>query len=280
MLEASLLWYQKFRRDLESVGFKFDPYGGCVANRMVKGNQHTILFHVVNLKSSHVDSRVNDEFALWLQKIYGGIKDVSAKRGKVHEFLGMKPDFGCKVCACHVTQEDHVEDSISLWPEEFKNEDIALTCASLNLFERGGGGLLNNVQREKLHSVVVKGIFLCNRSRPDITPTISVLSGRVREPTKSNWEKVRQLVKYLHSTRYLHLVLRCNGMCLTKWNVNASFAVHNNFRSQSCGVLFLNQMGGGITSSSNRQHLNTRSSTEAELEASDDFLSKILWVLL
>ena len=32
MLEASILWYKKFQKDLESVGFKFNPYDACVAN--------------------------------------------------------------------------------------------------------------------------------------------------------------------------------------------------------------------------------------------------------
>ena len=42
MLEASILWYKKFRKDLELVGFKFNTYDACVANQKIKGNQHTI----------------------------------------------------------------------------------------------------------------------------------------------------------------------------------------------------------------------------------------------
>ena len=32
MLQAALLWYKKFRKDLEEHGFKFNPYDPCVAN--------------------------------------------------------------------------------------------------------------------------------------------------------------------------------------------------------------------------------------------------------
>jgi hypothetical protein len=35
MLVAALLWYRQFREDLESVGFKFNVYDPCVANRKV-----------------------------------------------------------------------------------------------------------------------------------------------------------------------------------------------------------------------------------------------------
>jgi hypothetical protein len=44
MLVASLLWYKKFHSDLEQIGFHFNDYDPCVANRMVNGKQHTIRF--------------------------------------------------------------------------------------------------------------------------------------------------------------------------------------------------------------------------------------------
>ena len=42
MLIASLLWYKKFRGDLQEVGFKFNPYDACVANKLVRGKPHTV----------------------------------------------------------------------------------------------------------------------------------------------------------------------------------------------------------------------------------------------
>ena len=49
MLQLSLLYYKKFRQDIESIGFKVNPYDPCVANRMVNGKQHTVTWHVVDL---------------------------------------------------------------------------------------------------------------------------------------------------------------------------------------------------------------------------------------
>ena len=62
LLVAALLWYRQLKGDLESIGFKFNPYDPCVANRIVKGSQQTIRFHVDDLMSSHIDKRVNDKF--------------------------------------------------------------------------------------------------------------------------------------------------------------------------------------------------------------------------
>ena len=67
MLQSSMLYYKKFRKDLESIGFKVNPYDPCVANRIVNGKQHTVTWHIDDLKSSHVDPKVNDEFLEWLK---------------------------------------------------------------------------------------------------------------------------------------------------------------------------------------------------------------------
>ena len=178
---------------------------------------------------------------------------------------------------CHVMQPDHIKEIINEWPNFDKSKTV-LTPASKNLFERGEGGLLNNDDRELMHRVVAKALFVSCRSRPDITPTVSVLTGRVREPIKADWLKTERLVRYLHSTQDLHLVLRYNGLSITKWHVDAAFAVHPDYRSHSGGTCFIHPEGGGIASGSLKQKINTRSSTTAELVAVDDFLSKIIWL--
>ena len=42
MLISSILYYKKFRKDTESVGFEVNPYNICVANRQVNGKQQTV----------------------------------------------------------------------------------------------------------------------------------------------------------------------------------------------------------------------------------------------
>lgn len=71
MLKSSLLYYQKFRKDIESIGFVVNPYDSCVASRTIKGSQQTITWHVDDVKSSHIDPAVNDEFAQWCEDQYG-----------------------------------------------------------------------------------------------------------------------------------------------------------------------------------------------------------------
>jgi len=95
MMISSLQYYRKFLENLKSIGFQVNPYDPCVANRTVRGSQHTVTWHVDDLKSSHVNSKVNDEFLNWLEEKYAadGVGTVKAVRGPRHDYLGINLDF-------------------------------------------------------------------------------------------------------------------------------------------------------------------------------------------
>jgi len=71
MLQSALLWYKRLQKDLEKENFIFNPYDPCMANQKKNRKQHTICFHVDDLKSSHCDTTINDKFAKWLDTKYG-----------------------------------------------------------------------------------------------------------------------------------------------------------------------------------------------------------------
>jgi len=60
-----------------------------------------------------------------------------------------------------------------------------------------------------------------------------------------------------------------------KWWINASFAVHQDMHSHTGATMSLGK--GGIYSSSTRQKINTKSSTEAELVGVSDALNMVIW---
>ena len=277
MLVASLLWYEKFRKDLESIDFVFNLYDPCVANLMVKGKQHTVRFHVDDIMSSHVDSRVNDKFLEWLNRNYGNLKRVSGTRGRIHEYLGMTIDFLTKG-KVKFKMIDYVKKMLDEFPMNFKSSDMALSPASNTLFEVRNSKLLDKQAAETYHTFVAKGLFLCKRARPDIQPTIAVFATRVTKPNHHDWLKLVRLMKYLNSTRKYHLTLAIESMKVIKWYVDASFAVHPDFKSHTGGVMTLGN--GAIQSGSMKQKLNMRSSREAEIVRVDDMAAKIFWTKL
>ena len=62
MLISSLLFYQKLRKDLKSINFKVNPYDPFMANKIIRDKQMTITWHVYDLKVSHSDKDVFDDF--------------------------------------------------------------------------------------------------------------------------------------------------------------------------------------------------------------------------
>ena len=277
MLEASMLWYKKLRGDLEEQGFEFNPYDGCIANRMKNGKQHTIRFHVDDLLSSHMDPKVNDEFLEWLKEKYGNIKPVKATRGKVHKYLGMTLDFR-KKGKLKIRMDDYIKRMLEEFPIKFEKGQIAVTPAGVDLLSAGKGKKLDDNFREIFHTFIAKGLFVSKRARLDIAPTISVLSTRVQEPTEYDWKKLVRLMKYLNGTRKMHLTLSANNLRTVKWYVDASFAVHPDFRSHTGGVMTMGE--GAMQIVSKKQKLNSRSTTEAELIGVDDAATQILWTRL
>ena len=277
MLQSSLLWYRKFRKELEEEGFVFNNYDPCVANRTKRGKQHTIRFHVDDVMSSHVDKRVNDDFEKWLQKKYGGFKPVVAVRGPKHDYLGMLFDFSEKG-KVRIGMQKYVQEMIEEFPTKIKSTDLSQTPANEQLFDIGNGKRLTKEKSEDFHTAVAKGLFLSKRARPDVQPTIAFLCTRVQEPTETDWSKLVRMMKYLNATKKKVLTLSADKLSIVKWYVDASFAVHPDYKSHTGATMTWGN--GAVQSMSRKQKLNTRSSTEAELVAVDDAAVMILWTKL
>ena len=73
LLKSALDFHNKLRSDLEGNGFVVNPFDPCVANKDVNGKQMTVIWHVDNLKVSHIDENENTKFAEWMKTIYGEI---------------------------------------------------------------------------------------------------------------------------------------------------------------------------------------------------------------
>jgi hypothetical protein len=90
---SAMLFSRKLRDDLLEQEFAINPYDPCVANKVVNGKQLTVCCHVDDLKASHVQPQVVDNFISWVKQKYGTIDEVKVIRGKIHSYLGMTLDY-------------------------------------------------------------------------------------------------------------------------------------------------------------------------------------------
>jgi hypothetical protein len=129
---------------------------------------------------------------------------------------------------------------------------------------------------EIFHSFVMKCMFLSKRGRPDIQIGVSFLSTRVKRPTECDWNKLSKILKFLNHSKDDVITLSMDDTETIKWYVDASFGVHPDMKSHTGAVCTLGE--GCMMPLSLKQKVNARSSTESELIALDDVLSKILWL--
>jgi len=272
MLMSGLLFYKKFRKSIEEIGYEVNPYDPCVANKIIDGKQHTLCWHVDDVKASHVDSKVNDRFQEWLTKEYGQERAVTGTRGKKHVYLGMLLDYG-KEGEVKVDMREYIQDMVDEFPAVLKGK--AATPANESLFKVGVSKKLDPMRAEVFHTFTAKALFLTKRARPDILPTTAFLCTRVQQPTALDWAKLTRLMDFLKRTKEDCLSLSADNLNIIKWGIDASFAVHPDMKSHTGLTMTLGK--GSVQSVSRKQRLNTRSSTEAELVGVDDGITSVIW---
>ena len=273
-LQAALLFWKDLTAELKKWGFKPNPYDECVANKTINGKQCTILWHVDDLKISHVDKTVVDDIIGQLNERYGKESPLTVTRGRVHDYLGMTIDF--TIPKKVVIRMDDYADNILAEARDDVGTDAASPAAE-HLFDVNTDNLekLSSADAQCFHTMTAKLLFLSKRARPDLQQAVAFLTTRVKEPDTDNYKKLGRALKYLHAEPHLPLTLEANNAQIIKWWVDASFAAHKDMRSHTGGTMSLGK--GSVYSMSVRQKLNTTSSTEAELVGVHDLMPMILW---
>jgi hypothetical protein len=272
MLRSALLFYRKLVKDLEQDKWIINPYDPCVANRIINGKQQTVLWHVDDLRVSHVDPEVNTEFGRWLTSKYGDCKE---HRGKHHEYLGMDFDYSEKG-KVKVRMIPYLQSILDDFPEEIVGTKS--TPAADYLFkvrDESETKKLPEEQAASFHRTTAKLVFVQARARRDIQTSTAFLTTRVKQPDEDDWGKLKRVLQYLKGTLHMPLVLSADSMTLPKWWVDASHGVHMDCKGQSGAMVSFGK--GAPISFSRKQKLNTRSSTESELVGVDDAMPTVTW---
>ena len=272
-LKAALLFWRKLTDVLKSWGFEPNPYDACVVNKTIDGKQCTIVWHVDDLKISHVDKEVVSDIITKLSNEFGKEAPLTIKRGKVHDYLGMVLDYS-EPGKVKIVMEKYIEGILNEMPADMTG--VSPSPAANHLFDvNPEAQKLVPEKQEFFHHVVAQLLFLCKRARPDIQTAVSFLCTRVQNPDVDDYKKLARVIKYLCGTITLPLRLEVNSLSKTSWWVDASYAVHPDMKSHTGGVFSLGR--GAIYGTSTRQKINAKSSTEAELIAVAEVLPQALW---
>ena len=279
-VDAAKLFFENLSSFLmEELGFKRNPYDMCVLNKEINNSQCTIMFHVDDLKISHLQPKVVTGIIKSLNDRYGGIMPLTVSRGKLHDYLGMTFDYNVQGQVT-VQMYQYIDEFLSNVPDKYKEGVGSATPAPNNLYEvrseeTEGFELLSDEDKETYHTITAQLLYLSKRGRPDLQTSIAFHCTRVQHPDMDDYKKLARTVRYLAKTKHLPLVLKVDKNGVIEWWVDASFAVHDDMRSRTGMQMSLGV--GTIHGSSKKQKINTSSSTEAEIVAVADSMPKMMW---
>ena len=271
---AHLFWEKLSKQLIDVWGFVPNKYDDCVVNKMINGSQMIVVWHVDDLKVSHMDAKEVGKFIHQMEEAFGKETPLSVSRGKTHEYLGMSLDFGNKG-EVRINMEDYINMMLYDAPKEM--DGISSTPAAAYLFKTNPEDpkLLGDEWEKIFVHLVMQGLYLSQRGRPDIHTAIAFLCIRLNNPNEDDYKKLTRLVCYLCGTKDLILTLHANNDGIVRWWIDASYAVHDDMKGHTGATLSLGK--GGIYSGSWKQRLVARSSTESELVGVYDVLPQVFW---
>ena len=170
MLVSAMLFYHNLTKALLSYGFEVNPYDPSVVNKMANGDQLSNCWHVDDLKSSHIDPKVNNKFLQWIKDMFGQLGEVKMTQGPLHDYLGVTLDYSVPG-QVSIDMSHYVEKMVKEFPQENLKGASVASPWNENLFKvQHDSAHLEKEQAELFHTVTVQGLFFCKCGHPDIAP--------------------------------------------------------------------------------------------------------------
>ena len=140
--------------------FTVNPYDPCVANKMVDDAQLMVVWHVDDMKISHVKKKCVDEMIEWLKSMYEDkVGKVKQSHGKIHDYLGMEMDFS-NPGMVQVKMIRYVKEMVVCFPDQAAVQKAVVSPASDSLFRIRDSPTLNKDKAEIFHNIMAKGLFV------------------------------------------------------------------------------------------------------------------------
>lgn len=239
-------------------------YDQCIMNKIVNGKQCTIIWHMDDVKGSHVEQKVLDKIADQLGEKYGQETPLTpAHCGKVHDYLGSYDHWLLRGWQSEV-QHAWLHQRAVRWGSRRHMAGTTVTPAENDLFTmHEDAKQLNNEQAKMFHHLMAKILYLSKRAHPKVLPTVLFLMTWVTKSNVDDWKKLGRCIKYLWDSKHLVLMLEVEEGLTIKWYMDASLAVHPDIWSHTGATMTLSKWA--VYSILTKQVINAKSLMEVEL---------------
>jgi hypothetical protein len=204
---------------------------------MIDGKQCTILWHVDDLKISHIDPAVNTGIINMIDAEFGKEAPITVTRGRIHDYLGMTLDYTEKG-KVKIKMLDYVTKMLADLPTEMDGK--APTPAANHVFMVDDNQTKVGKKKAQIfHTYIAKTLFLCKRARPDLQTAVAFLCTRVQSCDEDDYKKLTGMLQFLRATKDNFPTLSATSLHHVRWWVDASYAVHPDMKSHTGGAMSL-----------------------------------------
>ena len=130
-LLGAVIFYNKLSKHLTDHGFVQNEYDMCTFNKMVNGEQITVQFYVDDLKVSHKEQAVLEDFLKDLRDEFGPEDELTENKGLVHKYLGITIDYSIPRKVVFI-MFDYLEDVIVEASQDLKTV-VHITLGMISL---------------------------------------------------------------------------------------------------------------------------------------------------
>ena len=127
-------------------------------NKTINGKQCTVLWHVDDLKISHIDHNVVTDVISQLEAEFGVEAPLTIMCGKVHNYLGMVLDYTVDG-KIQIKMDNYVATVLEEAPLDMKGESATPAAAHLFEVNQTNATLLDAETADKFHHIVAKLLF-------------------------------------------------------------------------------------------------------------------------
>ena len=203
-------------------------------NKIINDEQCTIIWHVDNLKMSHVDPDIVSRVLSVIHAEYGNIVKMIIMRGKIHKYLGMTIDYSSPDKYI-LSVVDYIVNMVYAVPEYMKGGSA--TPASHHLFDIAEDAKLSQTNSDPFHHFLAQLLYLSKRACPDIQLPVSLQCLMFIYPNTEDYRKLIMGMKYIQLTIGLKLILSIYKSGNIKCYGDEPFVVHKDMRGHNGGFM-------------------------------------------
>jgi hypothetical protein len=273
LVESSALWYEEIKTFLLNAGYVAHPSDmGVFQKKTQKNDTITVCLWVDDFLGFSTSQHLTDELKKKVTERFG---DARFDNGDILNYIGMtitQPKDGIII----VKQTEYLKKIVM-------ESGVAISSQSPNhpdIMKRKDSATVKPLNDPKRYlSLVMSAMFAAKRTRPDILPAVCILASRVQNPDQHDMKYLLRVYEYLHGSTHLGLRYKPDEITLCYW-IDASYNLHHDSRGQTGIVATVSRHNAPICVRSQKHKLHTRSSTEAELVATDEGVLHLLWMIL